>query len=914
MKNKMIVLMLSVAFVCFNQATIAKAEEYVASEYVQNDNEDGIPDENKCGDDIIWSYDSNTLTLTLSGTGDMYDECEKPWKKYDVVYIEIEDGITSIGEYAFSGMNYLKKVSMPDSVSNINNSAFEECNSLEEINISESIKAIEDNCFKYCAALKNIDIPNGVTKIGKEAFWGCSSITVLNIPTTVESIGEGAFAKCEKLRETNIPEKVTEIEDYTYYECSALERMIIPNTVNEIGFAVFYGCKNLSYVQLPEGLDEISESLFYKCNSLREVNIPAGVKVIGMQAFEECQALEKIELPQMLEKIEASFYGCASITSLKIPASVKIVSNGAFAYCSGLKEITIEGKNTVIYDSAFSGVGIKDNGRYNPKLYLPEDWSGKTWVDNNTSWYGGYFNLKNSASTKYVSVDGINFPDKNFREYLKTLEPYIDGKIDVLEIYEIECPNSNISSLKGIDYFENLESIDCNNNNLTSLDLSKNKKLEQLYCNNNKLKALKLGNLTKLVGFACDNNQLTELDISKCPELVSISCANNMITKLNITSKRVGYLDCSNNQLEQLILTSSDMELATVFCANNQLACLDFGGRDIGSADLSTQYIKRNFISGVIDMSGYVGFNPSKVVDLKGATISGKQLIINDYGRDANKITYSYMCASGVAMDVEIENTNKIYKITYILDGGINSSANPASYKEGSAFTFANPTYKGYVFAGWYTDNAFKNRITKVTSTTKGHLILYAKWENQLAKPVISKIINTVNGTKLTWKKVTGAQKYAIMRYNASTKKWEKIATAKASAVTYTDKNVKSGKTYKYAIKCVGTDEAIDTSALSKTVSIKYIATPKITSIKNSSAGKVTLKWSKANGAKKYAVYRKVAGGKWKKVATISKTTYTDKNVKKGKTYTYAIQSLDSKGKVVSDSAKKNTKKIKIKK
>lgn len=71
----------------------------------------------------------------------------------------------------------------------------------------------------------------------------------------------------------------------------------------------------------------------------------------------------------------------------------------------------------------------------------------------------------------------------------------------------------------------------------------------------------------------------------------------------------------------------------------------------------------------------------------------------------------------------------KIYTITYSLNGGTNSKNNPKTYTVSTkTFSFANPTRKGYVFKGWYSDSKFKKSIKKVVKGSTGNKTLYAKW------------------------------------------------------------------------------------------------------------------------------------------------------------------------------------------
>ncbi|MBP3467137.1 MAG: leucine-rich repeat domain-containing protein, partial [Paludibacteraceae bacterium] len=112
-----------------------------------------------CGHKLTWTLDNEGL-LTISGEGKMenYGFFDSPFKNTNVTKVEISQGVTSIGESAFSG----------------------------------------------CKALTSIEIPNSVTSIGLGAFLGCEALTSIEIPNSVTSIGSYAFEGCEALTNINI--------------------------------------------------------------------------------------------------------------------------------------------------------------------------------------------------------------------------------------------------------------------------------------------------------------------------------------------------------------------------------------------------------------------------------------------------------------------------------------------------------------------------------------------------------------------------------------------------------------------------------------------------------------------------------------------------------------------------------------
>ena len=137
----------------------------------------------------------------------------------------IPNGVTSIGEYAFSG-----------------------CSSLTSIKIPNSVTIIGYEAFSGCSGLTSVIIGNSVTIIGSSAFYGCSKLTSVTIPNSVTSIGQDAFYRCSGLTSVTIPNSVTSIGTSAFQYCSGLTSVTIGNSVTSIGGSAFYGCSGLTSV------------------------------------------------------------------------------------------------------------------------------------------------------------------------------------------------------------------------------------------------------------------------------------------------------------------------------------------------------------------------------------------------------------------------------------------------------------------------------------------------------------------------------------------------------------------------------------------------------------------------------------------------------------------------------------------
>ena len=205
-------------------------------------------------DNLTWKLDADG-TLTISGTGAMknYDSKKNRNPVYNnsnVKTVVIEDGVTSIGNYAFTYCVSLTSITIPDSVTSIGYYAFFYCKSLTSITIPDSVTSIGNYAFFYCRNLTSITIPDSVTSIGNDAFSGCRSLTSITIPDSVTSIGNSSFSYCISLTSITIPNSVTSIGTYAFSNCWYLTSITIPDSVTSIGKSAFYKCSSLTTISL----------------------------------------------------------------------------------------------------------------------------------------------------------------------------------------------------------------------------------------------------------------------------------------------------------------------------------------------------------------------------------------------------------------------------------------------------------------------------------------------------------------------------------------------------------------------------------------------------------------------------------------------------------------------------------------
>ena len=293
--------------------TVTGDIEYIAQYTAQRK----ITASGTCGNNLTWKLYSGG-ELVISGSGDMTNwsfYTSVPWYNYQssIKTVIIEDGVTSIGDYAFYKCESLTSVDLPDGVTSIGNYVFAYCNSLTSIDLPDSVTSIGDFAFSNSTKLTTIDIPDSVTSIGEWAFAGCTSLTSIELPDSVTSIGDDAFYWCTSLTSIDIPDSVTSFGEYAFYKCESLTSIDLPDGLTSIGDYAFWGCDSLTSIDLPDSVTSIGGRAFYWCTSLTSIDFPDSVTSIGGRAFYNCTSLTKavVNNPNVWFSSDV-FYGVSS--------------------------------------------------------------------------------------------------------------------------------------------------------------------------------------------------------------------------------------------------------------------------------------------------------------------------------------------------------------------------------------------------------------------------------------------------------------------------------------------------------------------------------------------------------------------------------------------------------------------------
>ena len=226
---------------------------------------------------------STNLTAITVTSGEINDKDWEAIKQNKDALTDLDlAGTTYTGGNAanlvYSGINSpLQNAKLPQGVTGLGEKAFSSCKSLKSILLPASLTSIGDYAFSECKALTSINIPDGVTSIGGYAFYLCYSLPSIDIPDGLTNIGYATFSNCSSLTSIDFPAVLKTIDDYAFYNCFLLKSIEIPSGVTSIGMGAFGDCNSLSTVTfLGETPPVHTGKVFYQCTALSDIYVPAG--------------------------------------------------------------------------------------------------------------------------------------------------------------------------------------------------------------------------------------------------------------------------------------------------------------------------------------------------------------------------------------------------------------------------------------------------------------------------------------------------------------------------------------------------------------------------------------------------------------------------------------------------------------
>ena len=191
----------------------------------------------------------------------------------------------------------------------------------------------------------------------------------------------------------------------------------------------------------------------------------------------------------------------------------------------------------------------------------------------------GLGSLKVNAASS-VPINESTFPDATFRSVIASTYDYNgNGYIDPDEVsmtMNISCEGMGITSVKGIEYFTDIQGLWVKDNNINSLDVSKNVHLHGIWCSGNPISSIDISHNPELEWIYCYDCNLTALDVSHNPEMSFIECNTNPITSLDITKcPKMEHLTCGSCDLASLDLSNCPNLAHLDIFRNPRLTSLD---------------------------------------------------------------------------------------------------------------------------------------------------------------------------------------------------------------------------------------------------------------------------------------------------------------------------------------------------
>ena len=458
-----------------------------------------------CGENVIYTYNDTTRTLTIFGTGKMYDynSGRAPWFEY---------------------RDSIQNVVIKDSVENVGENAFLNCSNLISVNISSSVKFVGERAFWFCSNLSDLKISDGVETIGAYAFAGCSSLKSIEIGKSIKNIENYAFGRngsfTLRLSGYGIWSGVCPISKVLNkivwrakeYKASCDAFALYSNQITDFQFGdevtvipsgLCNGMSNLRTISIPSSVVNIGSMAFYGCTDLKSVLIPDGVAYIGDYAFGNCRRLASVNIPRTLTEIEpGTFNGCINLSAINIPNNVTSIGDAAFAECDSLVSVVVPSSVTNVGSYAFGGcsqlrllqfvstvpvqltseIGIASQ----TKFVVPEE----SLDDYKKAWLEYY--RPDVYTYLLIPLDGVMFTEK------ATLDSYAAAMQDI-----------DKSTITSVCFYDNIDA----NLTVEKIQEGMNPNCLYYYYSDN---ALQGKNLVNLDGYSSEKIILSDANVFRC--------------------------------------------------------------------------------------------------------------------------------------------------------------------------------------------------------------------------------------------------------------------------------------------------------------------------------------------------------------------------------------------------------------
>lgn len=641
---------------------------------------------------------------------------------------------------------------------------------------------------------ENLVIPKAVNGYSVEQIWynafmNCQKLISVTLPSTIKSnIRENAFGNCVNLESVVFEEgiKSKSLEGSVFNGCKSLKSIKIPASIVDIANTCFSDCVNLEKVSFEKNskLESIGMDAFGGCESLTSIEIPPSCKRIYDGAFGSCYSLSEVKLNEgLVDVCEMAFYNCFSLLQINVPKSVQTIESLAFGcfdmdgevYC--FLNFTLLGYKDSLADEYAKAYGMK--------YALPAPILSK--VENKTDGIKISFKNLSGVSGKYrvyrktegsswktlADVTGSSYTDKSAKAGVKY----------AYTVKYIGKPANSVYDTDGISIIR-----------LTTPTVSKIENTND----GAKITINAVAGAAKYRVYVRSDSKWKSLGVTDTTTFTHTGAKSGKTYKYTVRA-----YDASGKYYS--VYNSSGF--SNKFVAPPKITKLSNTATGIK--------ITWDKVEGAEKYRVFVK-SGSKWKKLKDTTSTSYTHTSVESGKT---YTYTVRC---------ISSTGKSYKSGYDTVGTSRLFlATPVVKSISNTIDGAKITFTAVEGAARYnvyakSDSSW-NKIGETTETTfvhdtaksgttysyrlraydeTGEYVSYYKVSDKntfIAAPVIKELKCTSKGVKITWDKVTGAEKYRVFIKSGS--KWKKLKDTTSTSYTHT--SVDSGKTYTYTVRCI---------------------------------------------------------------------------------------------------------------
>ena len=711
-----------------------------------------------CGENLTWQYDETTKILTISGTGEMYSyyktvvtfQTIAPWReneeiKNNLEKVIIQDGVTSIGGYAFYECTALKEVNLPDSLTEIKSYAFYGCTALKTISI-EKVTELWNNVFTGCDSLKEITLAEGLTYVSGGTFYDCKGLKSVHIPSSVTSFEDG-FYGCTSLESITVADgnTVYSSQDGVLYNKDKTTLIKFPLNKSIIGFTI------------PDTVTEVEGNAFFEHQKKDEYD-ENGLLIVGKWIVGTKDIVGEsyeIVVDDSVTHIANGIFSIENLKSISVPKSITSIGIGAFGG-DNLISISVNEESTayssengILYNKDKTELIQYPRGKTDEEIILADTVKK---IGSRAFIYNQHLKKVELPDVEEIGDFALaytNVKDVTFSPSLKKIGSW--ALAWCVELEKADLP-------EGVEYIGNRSFIQCRV--LKSIHIPESVTFVGEYAFNNT--------------YICDEISVSGKVYYHDNWLLYVGGYHDLSGSFEVQDGTVGI--CERALYYQPDITSVSIPLSvkyineSAFDGDGSLSEINYGGNKISWDKI----IKYEDMPTTIKIN-YTKEKPTGKPNVRMITEPGKTLA------DANLITEaSSLSVEGTAKWVDdndnelplttVVEANKYYKwlftptdtenyetltgticlyatggsggggsrassftVTFVTNGGTAVSKQSVA-KNASASEPKAPAKDGFDFAGWYTDKELETKYDFSSKVTKS-FTLYAKWNEKAAEP-----------------------------------------------------------------------------------------------------------------------------------------------------------------------------------